>query len=82
MIKEETKKQFLKNTKFIIDGMLSNNYDLEEKIKQLKDKEDKIKTICLKNESGTVYYLEDHKGTVEKRILQILNKGNNDDKKE
>lgn len=45
----ESKKAFLKNTKFIIDGMVSNNYDLEEEnfelkqqLQAYKEKEDKI----------------------------------------
>lgn len=47
----------------------------EQQIQSHKQKEDKIRAICIKNESGKVYYLEDNIGTVEERILNILNEG-------
>lgn len=77
----ESKKAFLKNTKFIIDGMVSNNYDLEEEnfelkqqLQAYKDKEDKLREF-LENEPNDLYSTISTKKYWVIDILEILNEG-------
>lgn len=55
----ESKKAFLKNTKFIIDGMIENNYNLEEENEKLKQMWEEFKnTVAYDDGESTETYGE------------------------
>jgi hypothetical protein len=75
----ESKKAFLKNTKFIIDGMVSNNYDLQEEVIKLqqenKDLKAELENIRLKQERYTRFLkVLDDKGIEYYDVNRVIDK--------